>query len=561
MSPNISIASGSVFNLLVILTLSMLVILLFNIIRSRKRKHKMQVELQEAKDRFYTSITHEFRTPLTVIQSAAQNIMRHSPPDSVIHDDAANIIWYGNIVLNLINRILDTAKLVSGTLLAPEWKHGDVVPFVTMVCESYTLYAADKGIRIVYKPREESVEMDFVPDYLHKVLQNLITNSIKYSHRNSEIVITSEVTANKLILCVTDRGIGMTPEQKSHIFKAFYQASEESGESGTGIGLPLAKLLLDAIGGDIEAFSLENEGTTFVVKLPLRHGGGTLETVNKDDWREMTMVMPENPVQLQDDDSENVDAVRILIIEDSLAVARYMSTQLNPDYQFFFAANGEEGLRKATELVPDLIITDILMPGIDGLELCRRIRASELLHHIPVVMVSAKATHEDRLKGIEAGAEAYLEKPFHADELSIRVDKLLEQRRILREKYTQDLEDSEIGRTPEVASGDKAFITRFVNLAMERIRENNVDLGAIASDLGFSRTQLNRKIKAISGMTTTGYIVNLRVRLAKSLLRSGEALTVNEISYRCGIDDVPYFITMFKKATGMTPTQYRRRRG
>ena len=555
------LASSSTLNLLVILTLSMLVVLLVNIIRSRQRKHRMQVELQEAKDRFYTGITHEFRTPLTVIQSAAQNIMRHCPPDSVIHDDAANIIWYGNIVLNLINRILDTAKMVSGNLLAPEWKHGDVVPFITMVCDSYGLYAADKGIRIVYKPREESVEMDFVPDYLHKVLQNLITNSIKYSPRNSEIAVSSEVTANKFILCVTDRGIGMTPEQKSNIFKAFYQASDDAGDCGTGIGLPLAKLLLDAVGGNIEAFSLENEGTTFVVKLPLSHGSGTFETVDKDDWREMTMVMPERPVQLQDDDSENVDAVRILIIEDSMAVARYMSAQLNPDYQFFFAANGEEGLRKATDLVPDLIITDILMPGIDGLELCRLIRASELLHHIPVVMVSAKATHEDRIKGIEAGAEAYLEKPFHADELSIRVDKLLEQRKSLREKYIRDLEDGEIGKTPEVASGDRAFMTRFVDLAMKRIQDNDMDLNALAADLGFSRTQLNRKIKAISGMTTTGYIVNLRVRLAKSLLRSGENLTVNEISYRCGIDDVPYFITMFKKATGMTPTQYRRRRG
>lgn len=554
------LASTSTLNLLIILTLSMLVILLFNIIRSRQRKHKMQVELQEAKDRFYTGITHEFRTPLTVIQSAAQNIMRHSPPDSVIHNDAANIIWYGNIVLNLINRILDTAKMVSGNLLEPEWKHGDIVPFITMVCESYGLYAADKGIRIGYKPREESVEMDFVPDYLHKVLQNLIMNGIKYSRRNSEIAITSEVSAHKFILCVTDRGIGMTPEQKSNIFKAFYQAPQEDGASGTGIGLPLAKLLLDAVGGDIEAFSLENEGTTFVMKLPLSHGG-TTETVNKEDWREMTMVIPEKPMQLQDDDSENVDAVRILIIEDSMAVARYMSAQLNPDYQFFFAANGEEGLRKATDLVPDLIITDILMPGIDGLELCRLIRSSELLHHIPVVMVSAKATREDRIKGIEAGAEAYLEKPFHADELSIRVDKLLEQRKTLREKYLRDLENGEIVNTPDVASGDRAFMTRFAELAMNRIRDNDVDLNALAADLGFSRMQLNRKIKAISGLTTTGYIVNLRVRLAKSLLRGGQNLTVSEISYRCGIDDVPYFITMFKKATGMTPTQYRRRRG
>ena len=549
-------------NQFIILTLVLLIILLVNIIRERHIRHKLQNEVQEAKDRFYTYITHEFRTPLTVIQSAAQNIMRHSSPNSSIHDDAANIVWYGNIVLNLINKILDTAKMVSGSLLKPEWKHGDIVPFISMICESYHVYAAEKGIRIRYSPREDMVEMDFVPDYLHKVLQNLIANSVKYSHRNSEIQITSEVTGGKFILCVTDRGIGMTQEQKSNIFKSFYQAKDEGLDSmGSGIGLPLAKLLLDSLGGSIEAFSLENEGTTFVIKLPLKHGSMPHEEIDKDDWRELTMVIPERQQPLQDDSADDVDAVRILIIEDSAVVARYMSMQLNSSYQFFFAANGEEGLKKAQTLVPDLIITDILMPGIDGLELCRRIRSSELLHHIPVVMVTAKATHEDMMKGYEAGAEAYLEKPFQADELNIRVDKLLEQRRILREKYSRALDGSEIGETPDIASGDSAFMTRFVNAAMSRIQENNVDLTALSAEFGISRTQLNRKVKAISGLTTTAYIMNLRVRLAKKYLRSGENLSINEISYRCGIDDVPYFVTMFKKATGMTPTQYRRRWG
>lgn len=553
---------SSWLNILLITSLLMLIALLFTIIRSRKRRHKMEKELQEAKDRFYTNITHEFRTPLTVIQSAAQNIMRHSPIDSGIHDDAVNIVWYSNIVLNLINRILDTARMVSGSQPDPEWMHGDIVSFITMICESYHLYAKEKGIRIKYNPREESVDMDFVPDYMHKVLQNLIVNSIKFSRKDSVIQVASEVNKGTFIISVTDHGIGMSHEQKSNIFKAFYQAKQNSTKDmGSGIGLPLAKLLLDSVGGEIEAFSLENEGTTFIVKLPLKSGKTSYASVAKGEWRELAMVMPEKPISLQDDSSEDVDAVRILIIEDSAPVARYMSTQLNPDYQFFFAADGEEGLEKAKDLVPDLIITDILMPGVDGFELCRQIRSSELLHHIPIIMVTAKATHEDMIKGLEAGAEAYLEKPFQSDELNVRVDKLLEQRRVLREKYTKDLDNVEIGKTPNMAGGDRAFVMRFVEAAMARIKDNNVDLSALAADLGITRTQLNRKLKALSGMTTTAYIMNLRVRLAKSLLRSAEDLSINEISYRCGIDDVPYFITMFKKATGMTPTQYRRRHG
>lgn len=549
-------------NILLVIAILLLVTLFLIVIRSRRQRQKLEHEIQEAKDRFYTNTTHEFRTPLTVINSAAQNIMRHAPDKSSIHDDATNIVWYSNIVLNLINRLLDTARIVSGNSPELEWKHGDIVSFVAMVCESYRLYADEKGIMIKYIPMEESVEMDFVPEYLHKVLQNLIVNSVKFSHRDSEIRVLSEVDKGKFVISVIDQGIGMSKEQKSNIFKPFYQAEQEKkSEPGSGIGLPLAKLLLDSVGGDIEAFSFENEGTTFVVKLPLKYGNASYTSVAKDEWHELAMEIPASQIPLKDDSSEDIDAVRILIIEDSAPVAKYMSMQLNPDYQFFFASNGEEGLRKAHALVPDLIITDILMPRIDGLELCRQVRSSELLRHIPIIMVTAKATHEDKIKGFEAGAEAYLEKPFRADELNVRVNKLLEQRVLLREKYTRDLDEAEIGNTPAVADGDRAFVTRFVNAAMSRIKENNVDLSALAVELGMTRTQLNRKLKAISGMTTTAYIMNLRVRLAKSLLRGGEPLSINEISYRCGIDDVPYFITMFKKATGVTPTRYRRLRG
>lgn len=552
--------------LIVLISLLLIFIIHFAIskIKAKMQKDKDQQELQEAKDKFYTSITHEFRTPLTVIQSAAQNIMKHSSQGSVMHDDAANIIWYGNILLNLINQILDTTKMVSGTAPNPEWKHGDIIPFISMICSSYKQLAADKGIQIKYRPREESVEMDFVPEYIHKIVQNLIANSIKFSHKNSVIQVSTEVSGHKFLLIVTDSGIGMTSEQKSNIFKAFYQAPNDTGvldSSGTGIGLPLAKLLLDSIGGDIEAFSLENEGTSFIVKLPIKYGSQSHDFVNKEDWGELTMVIPENKIELKDDSSDEMDSTRILIIEDSPAVARYMSTLLNPDYQISFALNGEDGLKKAGEIIPDLIITDILMPGIDGLELCRRIRASELLHHIPVVMVTAKASHEDMIKGLEAGAEAYIEKPFRSDELQIRVEKLLELRKALREKYSHELEEREIGNPPLVANGDRIFMARFVSLAMESIKSGDVDLIKLAEKMNVSRTQLNRKIKAISGMTTTGYIINLRVRMAKSLLRGEEDLNINEISYRCGIDDVPYFVTMFKKATGMTPTQYRRMRG
>ena len=544
--------------------LTVMAVFLAITVKRKRQRDRAQAELQDAKDRFFTSLTHELRTPLTVIQSAAQNIIKQSSRKSVIYNDASNIIWYSSIILNIINNILDTTKMVSGNRLKLDWKHGDIVPFITMVCESYSLYASDKDITIEYKPEEKSVAMDFVPEYLHKVLQNLISNSIKFSYPGSRIDIISRIEQDFFVIYVTDKGKGMTPEQKSNIFKAFYQA-EDDGPSGlgSGVGLPLAKLLLDSTGGNIEAVSSIDEGSTFIVKLPLEYKTGTEIPLVNGNWENEDKEMPESRLFIQDDAPAEGDGVQILIVEDSPVVAHYISKQLNSGYQFFYAKNGDEGFTKANELVPDLIITDILMPGggTDGLELCRKIRSSELLHHIPIVIVSARGSHQDMIKGLEAGADAYIEKPFQADELRIRVEKLMEQREILREKYIREIDGDGAGNFSSFAYGDRVFINRFAELARTRIKANDVDLNALAEELGLSRTQLNRKVKAITGLTTTAYIMSLRVRLAKSLLRDNASMPINEVAFQCGIEDVPYFITMFKKATGMTPAYYRRKCG
>jgi YesN/AraC family two-component response regulator len=255
---------------------------------------------------------------------------------------------------------------------------------------------------------------------------------------------------------------------------------------------------------------------------------------------------------------ENVDVMaegtpRILIVEDKPEVARWEMRHLDDGYAFYFAADGAQALKKAEEIVPDLIITDVMMPVMDGLELCRKLRSSALLSHIPVVMVTAKADHEDRLRGLEAGADAYLEKPYDDKELSMRVRMLLDQRAMLRRKFTEN-----DGSEDLYSAVDKAFLDKF-HIALETAFDaGKVDCEDLASELCIGRVQLNRKLKAITGFKTTEYILNVRIAKAKQLLSTTD-LSIGEIALKCGIEDVGYFSTIFRKSMGMTPTAYRNR--
>lgn len=558
---------------IILLLACVIIAFLWYFLRQRAYKQKMMRQLEQMRTNFFTNITHEFRTPLTIIQSAAQDVLRRLPEQSDFRRNMTDILHYEHHLLNLINQILDIAKMSSSQIALPDRKHGNIVDFISMICDGYTLYATEKHITLVYTPLQEVIEMDFIPDYIQKIMQNLITNALKFSKPDSEVRIILQAKDRSLLINVSDTGIGMTPEQKANIFKPFYQASNDGGNIGTGIGLSLVKLVVEALHGDIEVQTAPDEGSTFTVTLPLCHEKN-VQPFNMTEYLNGITITPSEESSegevLTDDDSSDENATRILIVEDTHEVARYMVHQLNSDYRFYFATDGNEGLQKAEQLVPDLIITDIMMPGMDGFELCRCVRASELLNHIPVIMVTAKATHEDRIHGLEIGADAYLEKPFHADELNVRVEKLLEQRRLLREKFaltSSTLPEAEpkpeTAQEPEpteatMPEANRLFVEKFMDAVQGAITQGKIDYDALAYSLCLSRAQLNRKLKAITGYTTTEYILQIRIVLAKRLLDETDS-PVWEIALKCGIDNTPYFNILFKKSTGMTPLQYKNR--
>lgn len=536
----------------VILILAILIICAFAYVHVlRAKNYKILQDLEKTKDNYFTNIAHEFRTPLTVILSAARSINETAIEDVAVQEDSKDIINHSTELLNLVNQVLDVAKMTSAISPSPVWRNGNIVSFVSGICERYSHYAKEKNISLTFETNEDVVQMDFVPDFMLRTVQNLLSNALKFTPKNGSVKVLLYVERNakgdRLHISVSDTGVGMHDHQLNEIFKPFYSGA---GEMGTGVGLAVVKLSVEAMYGSVDVRSQVGKGSEFIVTLPVRNDkscGLSLEEESQSEEVIASFAPAENMDKLED------DAPRILIVEDKPEVARWEMRHLDSGYAFYFASDGAQALQKAEEIVPDLIITDVMMPVMDGLEFCRKVRSSELLCHIPVVMVTAKAEHEDRLKGLEAGADAYLEKPYDEKELSTRVRMLLEQRAKMKQKFTGAHVQSE----ESYSAVDKAFMDKF-DLALDSAFDSGkVDCEALASELCIGRVQLNRKLKAITGLKTTEYILRHRIAKAKELLATTD-ISIGDVAMRCGIDDVGYFSTLFRKNVGVVPSVYRK---
>lgn len=547
----------------VVLALAVIAIaFLFYSLRLRSRNNKILKDLDRTKNNYFTDIAHEFRTPLTIIHSASRSIMENAE-DEGLKEDASDISRHSKGLLNLVNQVLDVAKMTSGLAPDPIWRKGNVVSFVSGICQRNRRYAESKGISLVYGYSEESIEMDFVPDLIVRIVQNLLANALKFSDKGTEVrvAVSRKRDGDTDLLCISvrDQGVGMTKSQMAEIFTPFYQVEGRYRDMGTGLGLSVVKFSAEAMNGRVSVESILGEGSEFIVTIPVRHDKAVSEVEGEQELSDAVYVPEPDGVQTADALSQDQDVPRILIVEDTPEVARWEMRQLDSSYAFYFASDGAEGLRKAEEIVPDLIISDVMMPVMDGVEMCRHIRESELLCHIPVIMVTAKVDHEDRLKGLEAGADAYLEKPYDETELDLRVRKLLQQRILLKNMFSERFESADVSSVtedPGYSAADRAFLEKFDELLEDAFVSGKVACEDLASAMCIGRTQLNRKIKAITGYKTSEYILMARLAKAKKLL-STTSMPVGEVALSCGIEDVSYFSTLFRKHTGLTPSAFR----
>ena len=555
------------FALVVVLLLALLSIaFIWYALRTRIRTVKILREMQDIRENFFTNVTHEFRTPLTVILGEARLLKDGTlRDDSKIETAATMIERQGNSLLNLINQLLDISKARSAIGQA-DWRCGNVVAYISMLVESYADFARQKQLALSYTPAENDVQMDFVPAYMNKILRNLLSNAFKYTAEGGSIEVSSRVQGSNLELKVADTGVGIDSKVLPHVFEAFFQGADGHQNVGTGVGLALVKDIVEAMDGQIGVNSQLGKGTTFSIRLPLRHGSAHLQPVDMGAENLEPIApdgsaepLPDMPYYASDDDDEGSTATQLLIVEDNSDVACYIGQQLREKYNIAYAHDGEEGLKKALEMVPDLIVTDLMMPGINGYELCARIRRSELLCHVPVIMVTARCTDDDRIRGLEAGVDAYLYKPFNSEELNVRVEKLLDQRRMLREKFSQAIKDdakTEEKIQPIVAD---AFVKRLDDAIMQLMPSGNANLQGVADKMCLSPSQLRRKLYATTGETPANYITLVRMRHARRLLDTRKELSVGEVATICGYDDNSHFTRVFRQVYDITPTDYRKR--
>lgn len=551
--------------LFVILLILLLATLSYAYIQ-RTKSNKALRHLNRIRTNFFTNVTHEFRTPLTVILGLSNHLQtekRLSHAESKSYLKA--IDRQGTHLLTLVNQLLNMARINAG-VDNPEWQKGNIVVYIQMIIDSFYLYAKSKDMRLVFAHSDSVIEMDFVSQYIHDILLNLLSNAIKFSNPDDEIQVNLTKVRNKeVVLQVTDHGKGIPTQEKEHIFDLFYQGIESDKNNGSGIGLSYIRQLVELMHGKIEVESEVGKGAVFTVTLPLQQPAETIvQTWSRSEHDLSASSKEATPVETltgESDTNNVVDTpsgesgrITVLIIEDNADVMLYIKALLPEQYHLVTARDGVEGLDRANKLIPDIIISDIMMPNKDGLELCREIRTSVLLNHIPIILLTAKSTPEDRLKGLQYGADAYLYKPFHLNELLVQIETLLENRRLLKEKYMRTLLKGDVSQEKDTGM---EFLQKATDIVYSEIQNPNFSTVTLAERLCVSPSQLNRKLSAVSGYTPSLFIMNLRITCAKKKLASGDK-PIGQIAEECGFYDLAYFSRIFKKLTHVSPSQYRR---
>lgn len=534
--------------------------ILFSIFRfqlSRKLSQQEANRLKELdifKTRFYANITHEFRTPLTVIEGMANELENN--PDKAPKKNLALIMKNSKNLLALVNQMLDLSKLQARKVNV-DMRQIDVILFIKYLVENHESFANLKNVGLQFYTEEEELWMDFDAQKLEQILTNLISNAVKFTPKFGKILVVAKKIENNnqpwLELIVKDNGIGISPKQLPFIFDRFHQANPTQANQGTGIGLALVKELVAIMDGAIHIESELKKGTTVTLLFPIRN---TAPLMSKTDNYSFEPLSANVNAPDQEQAVTNNDFPVLLIIEDNADVTYYLKTCLQDRYQIITARDGEKGIVKALDAVPDIIISDVMMPEMDGFEVCKILKEDERTSHIPIILLTAKATSEDKLIGLTHGADAYLIKPFEKAELIVRLNKLLEIRKTLQNKYSSAL----ISAQPSVMAiktKEDSFVEKVEKILLNHLEDEDFSIDELARELHLSRSQVHRKIKALTGMSTSIYIRHIRLQKAKELLTSTE-LSVSEIAYRTGFKTPIYFSQVFKEVFGESPSATRK---
>ncbi|MDQ3551354.1 MAG: response regulator, partial [Bacteroidota bacterium] len=517
--------------------------------------------IDEIKSRFFANISHEFRTPLTLIQGPLQQIEEQT--NGKPQQGIAEVPWrhiktmrrHTDRLLELVNQLLDLSKLDSGKMNLQIIK-GDVIQLLKALAASFDSIAERKQIHYhVHFPEQTTIAF-FDKDKLEKIVTNLLANAFKYTPEQGTVSFNAEIDETRMRLFIEDSGTGISKKELDKIFDRFYQI-EGREDKGSGIGLALVKELIDLYRGQISVSSEPGKGSRFKVSLPVNKNTFDEKEIVYGEWKSETdsffnKSIGENEEEYAKLKPETIQLPLILIVEDNSDLRHFIYETIQEHYEVIEAANGKEGFEKAIAEIPDAIISDVMMPVMDGFIMTEKIKKDERTSHIPVILLTAKAGQKHKIEGLHTGADDYLTKPFDAKELLARIKNLINQRKLLRKKFAGEilLKPSEVTTN----SADENFLSGMMKVIEKNMSEEDFGVEELAKEVAMSRSQLHRKLIALTGQAPSEVLRNTRLLRAKELLQKKSALP-SEVAYQVGFSSHTYFSKCFKEQFGISPSE------
>ncbi len=517
-------------------------------------------EIDEVKTKIYTNLTHEFRTPLTIILGMADQIVKN--PHERLDESLEMIKRNGKNLLHLISQILDLSK-IEAKAMQVNYYQGEIISYLRYVFHTFNSLAESKNINLNFFSHIDQLVLDVDTEKMMQIISNLLSNAIKYSNEGGEIhMIIDTIDGNgnnELVIKIKDNGIGIPSDKLPYIFNRFYKVDEVSSakSEGTGIGLALTKELVTLLKGKISVQSHPATGTEFSVTLPITNNSPVKHDIDLERVKSGISFFIEDGIRRTEKDNQHKEKTKdlpiLLIVEDNTDVIHYLESILCAEYNIRIATNGQEALDLAFEIIPDIVISDVMMPVMDGFILCEKLKTDERTSHIPVILLTAMATDMKKLEGLETGADDYLIKPFNDKELKVRTRNLIEQRRKLRERFSRNIAISP--KEIAVTSADERFMIRALDIIEKNMSSPEFGVSFFGKEVGMSHSQLYRKIHALTNLTPVELIRTMRLKRAASLLKQKYG-NISEVAYETGFNSPSYFSDCFQKQFGKSPTEF-----
>ena len=539
-------------------------------IRQIEEDAKKKEELSQMKFRFFTNVSHELRTPLTLIISPMESMMKEIT-DEKLHGKLQLMYRNAQRLLNLVNQLLDFRKNeMAGLHLT--LSEGDIVAYVRSICASFLMLSEKKHVHLTFFSAMESLNMSFDEDKIGKVVMNLLSNAFKFTPDGGRVDVALEMSkemSGRLLIKVSDTGVGIRDEDKERIFERFYQVEQEEPEhqsTGSGIGLSLVRDFVTLHEGTVRVVDNVGSGSVFLVELPVKHVRVSPPkpaplTEEVEEHEELLPGMEEEAlsVDLLDDMEDNEDEKEkplALIVDDNEDLVAFMKDSLSLYFRIQSASNGREAWQKISELMPDIIVSDVMMPEMDGNELCRWVKTDKRTSDIPMILLTARQAVEDKVEGLTIGADDYVTKPFNVEILILRMRKLIDLSKKRKAKSLIDPEPSEIA----ITSLDEKLVENAIKYVEANIGRCDLSVEELSRGLGMSRVHLYKKLLQITGKTPIEFIRVIRLKRAAQMLRESQQ-NVSEIAYQLGFNNPKYFSKYFKDEFGVLPSVYQEREG